>query len=239
MATKAQRLERRAAGLCVQCGAAVEIGPKGPRSLCREHLDYANAKTTERLRAFVAAGGCVECGAPPARGEPRCATCRDRRRELGVTRYEARRREGRCTRCGAIGAAPDTHVCEVCAIRAREIWHARVALGLCGKCGEQAGDGASLCVAHGASAQSPPEPPPPTSRPRAPIDRKRHVPAPDSTDRNRTAEASLARAREIARARASGETLEQIGRRHGLTRERIRQILLGMRDQVAPPDLET
>ena len=99
--------ERRAAGLCLKCGA---VPPAPERTLCEPCLEkrrVADRARTARLRA---------------EGKPR----RDRQRTKQYERERSRRQHaerkaaGICTKCGRAPARPERTLCEPCAERHRD-----------------------------------------------------------------------------------------------------------------------
>ena len=133
-----QTMERRTAGLCIQCGQE----PAAPgRAVC----DRCAAKRRGAERARYARGkasGKKYGGRDPG-AKRKSARAASRKRD------RARRASGRCTRCGRRPPAEGGATCERCrAVKQdaeRELYAARRAAGLCVRCGGQTSYGGSRC----------------------------------------------------------------------------------------------
>ena len=130
--------ERRAQGLCPRCG---KRRPAAGRKVCESCGDKRRATESARYARGKAEGKPYGGRKPESRR--RCARERSKRRRHG------RREASLCTSCGDTPPAGGGAVCEPCreVRRAdeRELYAARRAAGLCGRCGGPVFAGASLC----------------------------------------------------------------------------------------------
>ena len=129
--------ERRAAGICLKCGAA----PPAPgRSKCAPCLVKRRAQDRAR---YAKAGAEGRLDRPNAESRRRAASARSRRR------YEANKAAGLCTKCGQRRPREGRSRCEPCLERRnaadRHQWQLRRSTGRCGACGAPAPSGAARC----------------------------------------------------------------------------------------------
>jgi hypothetical protein len=110
-----EKRRRRAAGLCIECGAKSD-----GYVLCAAHRRRLNARLAEQW-----ASGKCQCGRPAERGVS-CRRCADRMAARNRRVAEARRSTGLCYDCGAPAATARSR-CERCLGRVRELQSARKA----------------------------------------------------------------------------------------------------------------
>ena len=130
--------ERLAQGLCPRCG---EAPPAPDRSVCAPCREKQRAGERARYARGKAAG-------KPYGGREPESRRRAARERIKLRRLK-RSEEGLCTRCGDRPPAGGGAVCEPCRearrTAERELYAARRAAGLCGRCGEPTFKSASLC----------------------------------------------------------------------------------------------
>ena len=130
--------ERRAQGLCPRCG---KRRPAAGRKVCESCGDKRRATESARYARGKAEG-------KPYGGRKPESRRRAARERIKLRRLK-RSEEGLCTRCGVPPPIEGGAVCEPCreVRRAddRELYAARRAAGLCGRCGGPVFAGASLC----------------------------------------------------------------------------------------------
>ena len=131
--------ERKEMGLCPKCGRRT---PAPGRSLCEVCLERGR-KSEQARYARAKSEGTRYGGRDP---ESRRRMARERMRKRRRERIEA----GLCTTCGERKPVEGSAVCETCreARRAqeKELYAARIASGLCGRCGAEVIDNASTCA---------------------------------------------------------------------------------------------
>ncbi len=109
--------ERRAAGLCIQCGRPAEAG----RSYCPACLSARREDYQKKAQARRDAGLCYLCGErPPEPGKTRCRECAEKDSKAQHRVYEGRARKGVCVSCGKAPAAEGHALCAGCIEKMRE-----------------------------------------------------------------------------------------------------------------------
>lgn len=163
----AQWAQRRASGLCCQCGNPVEKPPLALCDLCRlRHNEQCRASWSLRQAKRKAAGlapgtrirarqegsrRCWDCGGTVQTQFVRCDVCRltlnaQRRRSRPI-----RKSEGRCFDCGK--KTTNSYVrCTLCRVKTAQakaaMYMRRLELGLCRECGKKTEGYYTRCDAH-------------------------------------------------------------------------------------------
>lgn len=141
---KALLAARRAAGLCVQCGADA-----AGKSKCGPCAVKDKDARTARREARRKAGLCTECGKPAKEDCSLCQECIDKSSQCSTNRYQRNKAAGVCRYCGE--PSDGKARCDTCAAKTQGYqrdWYERMkAEGNCVHCGEPTNDPAhSVCA---------------------------------------------------------------------------------------------
>lgn len=124
MTTKNEYARRKENGLCLQCGGTRIEG----KTMCLVCL----TKLAEKYRKQKQSQKCVNCGSQTEQGT-RCLSCAEQQRAIATKRREARRKLGKCVRCGHPAKKKNCEKCLLIYKNQRDTWKNQ---GLCQSCGK-------------------------------------------------------------------------------------------------------
>ena len=107
--------ERRAAGLCVKCGAPAKPG----RTRCAMCTELDKRQMGIRRKKALDAGLCPKCKRPLDNETMLCQACREANNACTREHRAMLRAQGLCPKCAKRPPAKGRKVCEVCAERHR------------------------------------------------------------------------------------------------------------------------
>jgi hypothetical protein len=132
---KQRRDQRRAAGLCIQCGGPKDAG----KARCLECLAKGLKDQKARQGKFAEEGRCRKCGEVTVEGRVHCAGCLAKHLVWGKSERERKRAAGRCYSCGIPCGESRCEKCKTkCNAATNESRRKLIEQGRCRDCGGEA-----------------------------------------------------------------------------------------------------